>query len=88
MDSTTASWIAKRFVLLALEKRRQYLLKMREEGLSLASLPIPRVREEFVRLPLSYAQQRQWFLWQFDRQSSAYHIPCALRLRGRLDQAA
>ncbi|MFJ4396936.1 amino acid adenylation domain-containing protein [Pseudomonas sp. NPDC089396] len=88
MDSTTASRIAKRFVLLALEKRRQYLLKMREEGLSLASLPIPRVREEFVRLPLSYAQQRQWFLWQFDRQSSAYHIPCALRLRGRLDQAA
>ena len=88
MDSTTASRIAKRFVLLPLEKRRQYLLKMREEGLSLASLPIPRVREEFVRLPLSYAQQRQWFLWQFDRQSSAYHIPCALRLRGRLDQAA
>ncbi|MFJ4430202.1 amino acid adenylation domain-containing protein [Pseudomonas sp. NPDC089395] len=88
MDSTTASRIAKRFVLLPLEKRRQYLLKMREEGLSLASLPIPRVREEFVRLPLSFAQQRQWFLWQFDRQSSAYHIPCALRLRGRLDQAA
>ncbi|BBH45227.1 non-ribosomal peptide synthetase [Pseudomonas sp. KU43P] len=88
MDSTTASRIAKRFVLLALEKRRQYLQKMREEGLSLASLPIPRVREEFVRLPLSYAQQRQWFLWQFDRQSSAYHIPCALRLRGTLDHRA
>ncbi|MFJ3077509.1 amino acid adenylation domain-containing protein [Pseudomonas sp. NPDC087029] len=88
MDSTTASRIAKRFVLLPLEKRRQYLLKMRQEGLSLASLPIPQVREEFVRLPLSYAQQRQWFLWQFARDSSAYHIPCALRLRGALDTAA
>ncbi|MFJ4349261.1 condensation domain-containing protein, partial [Pseudomonas sp. NPDC089401] len=88
MDSTAASRIAKRFVLLPLEKRRQYLQKMREEGLSVASLPIPRVREEFVRLPLSYAQQRQWFLWQFDRQSTAYHIPCALRLRGVLDHGA
>jgi len=88
MDSTAASRIAKRFVLLPLEKRRQYLLKMREEGLSVASLPIPRVREEFVRLPLSFAQQRQWFLWQFDRQATAYHIPCALRLRGALDRAA
>lgn len=88
MDSTTASRIAKRFILLPLEKRRQYLLKMREEGLSVASLPIPRVRDELPRLPLSFAQQRQWFLWQFDRQSTAYHIPCALRLRGPLDQAA
>ncbi|MFK3767360.1 amino acid adenylation domain-containing protein [Pseudomonas putida] len=88
MDSTAASRIAKRFVLLPLEKRRQYLLKMREEGLSVASLPIPQVREAFDRLPLSFAQQRQWFLWQFDRQASAYHIPCALRLRGALNVAA
>ncbi|KAF1033213.1 MAG: Linear gramicidin synthase subunit D [Pseudomonas sp.] len=36
-------------------------------------------------LPLSYAQERQWFLWQLAPQSSAYHIPAALRLRGPLD---
>ncbi|MFL1491454.1 non-ribosomal peptide synthase/polyketide synthase [Pseudomonas antarctica] len=39
-------------------------------------------------LPLSYAQERQWFLWQLDPQSSAYHIPSALRLKGALDVAA
>ncbi|WP_282362188.1 non-ribosomal peptide synthetase, partial [Pseudomonas sp. PS01300] len=39
-------------------------------------------------LPLSYAQERQWFLWQLDPQSSAYHLPAALRLRGALDVAA
>ncbi|CAI8969681.1 non-ribosomal peptide synthase/polyketide synthase [Pseudomonas chlororaphis] len=39
-------------------------------------------------LPLSYAQERQWFLWQLEPQSAAYHIPSALRLKGRLDQAA
>ncbi len=39
-------------------------------------------------LPLSYAQERQWFLWQLDPNSSAYHIPSALRLKGALDVAA
>ncbi|MBT9265316.1 amino acid adenylation domain-containing protein [Pseudomonas sp. MG-9] len=37
---------------------------------------------------LSYAQQRQWIVWQLDPQSPAYNIPAALRLKGRLDQAA
>ncbi|WPN50973.1 amino acid adenylation domain-containing protein [Pseudomonas sp. P9_2] len=37
-------------------------------------------------LPLSFAQQRLWFLAQLDSNiSDAYHIPLALRLRGQLD---
>ncbi|NER61599.1 non-ribosomal peptide synthetase, partial [Pseudomonas sp. MAFF212428] len=44
--------------------------------------------ERNVPLPLSYAQERQWFLWQLDPQSSAYHLPAALRLRGYLDLQA
>ena len=39
-------------------------------------------------LALSYAQERQWFLWQLDPQSAAYHVPSALRLKGPLDHAA
>ncbi|WP_397458261.1 amino acid adenylation domain-containing protein [Pseudomonas asplenii] len=46
-----------------------------------ALLPIGRDRP----LALSYAQQRQWFLWQLDPQSAAYNIPAALRLDGALD---
>lgn len=38
--------------------------------------------------PLSYAQQRQWFLWQFDPTGTAYHVQGALRLTGVCDQAA
>ncbi|HEX8115893.1 MAG TPA: amino acid adenylation domain-containing protein, partial [Pyrinomonadaceae bacterium] len=52
------------------------------EGLSLPPLkPAPRAGE----LPLSFSQQRLWFLHVLDPQSAAYNIPLALRLRGRLD---
>ncbi|HEX2091920.1 MAG TPA: amino acid adenylation domain-containing protein, partial [Longimicrobiaceae bacterium] len=36
-------------------------------------------------LPLSFAQQRLWFLHRLDPASSAYNLPLALRLRGPLD---
>ncbi|MCF2135363.1 amino acid adenylation domain-containing protein [Mycetohabitans endofungorum] len=39
-------------------------------------------------LPLSFAQQRLWFLAQLDRVSSTYHIPLALHLHGPLNQLA
>jgi amino acid adenylation domain-containing protein len=38
--------------------------------------------------PLSYAQQRLWFIQQLDPHSAAYNIPAAVRLHGRLDIAA
>ncbi|MCG1019617.1 MULTISPECIES: non-ribosomal peptide synthetase [Burkholderiaceae] len=39
-------------------------------------------------LPLSFAQQRLWFLAQLDGASDAYHIPLALRVRGPLNRGA
>ncbi len=35
-------------------------------------------------LPLSHAQARQWFLWQLDPLSSAYHIGVTLHIEGEL----
>jgi amino acid adenylation domain len=88
MDSQVAQRIVKRFMGLPLEQRRLYLQKMLAEDVSPANLPIPVTRDEAPQLLLSYAQERQWFIWQLDPNSAAYHLPTALRLKGQLDIAA
>jgi amino acid adenylation domain-containing protein len=47
---------------------------------------LPRATDE--RLPLSFAQQRLWFLEHLDPTGAAYNLCQAVRLIGRLDVAA
>nr|WP_277753043.1 amino acid adenylation domain-containing protein [Pseudomonas kitaguniensis] len=49
-----------------------------------AILPVPRDQD----LPLSFAQQRLWFLAQMEGASTAYNMPLGLGLRGQLDADA
>ena len=53
-----------------------------------AARPLSQVMARPPRIPLSYAQQRLWFLDQLHGPSPVYNLAVALRLRGRLDADA
>ncbi|WP_415639553.1 amino acid adenylation domain-containing protein, partial [Pseudomonas floridensis] len=88
MTGTTAARIAKRFVGLSLEQRRQFLARLRQDGKDFSLLPVPVSRHDFAAIPLSFAQQRLLFLWQLDPASDAYKMTTGLRLNGTLNEAA
>ena len=48
-----------------------------------AAAPIARVPRD-AAMPLSFAQQRMWFLTQFEEECAAYTVPAAVRIRGPL----
>ncbi|MBR8838801.1 MAG: amino acid adenylation domain-containing protein [Stigonema ocellatum SAG 48.90 = DSM 106950] len=65
----------------------QQIKQLQQQNLKLSAPPIlPRASD--AQLPLSFAQQRLWFLDQLQPSSSLYNVPIALRLLGTLDQVA
>ena len=57
--------------------------RSRREERSLTALPITRRRRNGM-IPLSYAQQRLWFVGQLNPETSAYNVPIAIRINGPL----
>lgn len=70
-------------------QRRKLLSKFIElrSVQSIARAPVSGQRKQTVPR-LSYAQQRLWFLWQLDPETSAYNIPILLSIQGDLQIAA
>ncbi|OUS31220.1 hypothetical protein A9Q99_04275 [Gammaproteobacteria bacterium 45_16_T64] len=80
--------LLKRLASLSPEKR-ELLLKQLQQKKSKSAQPridsIQRYPREDNRLPMSYAQQRLWFLEQLQSGTSSYNISAALKLKGNLD---
>jgi amino acid adenylation domain-containing protein/non-ribosomal peptide synthase protein (TIGR01720 family) len=84
----TDTEIARRIAELPLEKRAllfQQLQKRREKEPAGEPQRIPRQERDRETYPLSFAQQRLWFLNNFEPESPEYNIPQALRIEGELD---
>ncbi|AZL69430.1 non-ribosomal peptide synthetase [Pseudomonas guariconensis] len=79
--------LAERIARLAPEKRQAFAAALAAQGFALSRLPIVAASEPGPH-PLSWAQQRLWFLHRLEPSSSAYNMPAALHLRGHLDSAA
>src|SRR4028118_87664 len=70
-------------------KKRQLLEKLlQEEGLATPVTTTIARRNTTQDAPLSFAQQRLWFLDQLEPGNVSYNVRAALRLSGRLDCAA
>ncbi|AOX00478.1 non-ribosomal peptide synthetase [Moorena producens PAL-8-15-08-1] len=64
----------------------EFLLEVEKTQESVASSIQPISREEAI--PLSYAQQRLWFIEKMALSSNAYNVPLTLHLVGKLDYVA
>ncbi len=79
--------IGRRVAGLTAEQRRLFEAALKARGLDSMLPPAPRRRPP-EGMPLSFGQERLWFLYLWDRDSAAYNIPAVIRLKGRLDEAA
>ncbi|MBF1989862.1 condensation protein [Fischerella thermalis CCMEE 5268] len=81
--------LAKRIAALSPEKRKLLLQKLSNKNHGLSSYtPIIHQSRESNTFPLSFAQQRLWFLDQLEPGNPAFNICQFMRLTGRLNVAA
>ncbi|QFS50798.1 non-ribosomal peptide synthetase [Nostoc sphaeroides] len=72
-----AELAARKAEILAFMSQANQALQSNSESIQ----PVPRQGN----IPLSFAQQRLWFFTQLEPDSSAYNIPAAVRLTGKLN---
>jgi len=80
--------IAKQISELSLEKRQLLERYLKTEGLNLSNAVILPQSRNTNKFPLSFAQQRLWFLDQLEPNTPVYNIPDTHSFKGPLNLAA
>jgi amino acid adenylation domain-containing protein len=82
------SSFAERIAALSPEQRKLLELRLKREGAAApGQQPIPR-RNPDLPIPLSFSQQRLWFIEQLEPGNPAYNMVAAIRITGQADIAA
>ncbi|BCL77704.1 non-ribosomal peptide synthetase [Ktedonobacteria bacterium brp13] len=73
---------------LSPKQRALFEKLMKKDNLDISRLPIVQQPRDTDTFPLSFSQQRMWFLQQAEPESAAYNCPTALHLAGKLSITA
>ncbi|MEM9487449.1 MAG: condensation domain-containing protein, partial [Cyanobacteria bacterium P01_F01_bin.116] len=74
--------IAKRLATLSPQKREAFLKLLQKEGIDPTKLPILPANGQSDNFPLSWSQERLWFIHQLEGPSATYNIPVVLKISG------
>ncbi|HIK08630.1 MAG TPA: amino acid adenylation domain-containing protein [Trichormus sp. M33_DOE_039] len=70
------------------EQRELFERRLKAKGLTLPQSSTILRRNQTENIPLSFAQQRLWFIQQLEKNSYVYNVPCVLRMQGYLQISA
>ncbi|WP_052007285.1 non-ribosomal peptide synthetase [Burkholderia paludis] len=87
MQSPDKHALARRIAALAPDARARLLDALAQKGIAFSMLPIVPAATRHAAAPLSFQQQRMWFLSRVGGAEAALHIPGLLRFDGALDRA-
>ncbi|MTJ08953.1 non-ribosomal peptide synthetase [Anabaena sp. UHCC 0204] len=77
--------IAKKLASLPPEKRNILIKLLKKQGIDPSKLPIIPTNRELNPIPLSWGQERLWFLDQFEENSATYNLLLGVTITGKLE---
>jgi amino acid adenylation domain-containing protein len=77
--------LADRIASLSPEKLELLSQRLQKENATGSKAEVIPRRSESLELPLSFAQQRMWFIEQLEPGNAAYNVPASVHLKGRVN---
>jgi amino acid adenylation domain-containing protein len=82
------SSLSERISSLSLEKRKLLEMKLKNRNIDISKIPIVPADRKNNMFPVSYAQQRLWFMYQYAPEDTTYNMLTAVEISGEPDITA